>query len=85
MIPNQWYVILESKQVKARPVGVTRLGGKLVLWADRAGRLGCLRDQCTHRGVRLSQGKVIGDRPVIEYRRRREELIAAANAERVQR
>jgi len=57
----------------------------MVLWRERAGRLGCLSDQCAHRGVRLSQGKVIGDRPVIEYRRRREELFAAANAERVQR
>lgn len=62
MIPNQWYVILESKQVKERPVGVTRLGEKLVLWRDRTGRLGCLRDECAHRGVQLSRGKVIGDR-----------------------
>ncbi len=59
MIPNQWYVLLESKQVKNKPVGVTRLGEKLVFWRDEAGRVSCLRDRCPHRGVELSLGKVI--------------------------
>ena len=61
MIHNQWYVVLSSKQVKDNPVGVTRLGEKLVFWRDRQGKLGCLRDWCVHRGVALSLGKVIGD------------------------
>ena len=30
MIPNQWYVLMEAKQVKEKPVGVTRMGEKLV-------------------------------------------------------
>ena len=30
MIPNQWYVLMESKEIKDRPVGVTRMGEKLV-------------------------------------------------------
>jgi phenylpropionate dioxygenase-like ring-hydroxylating dioxygenase large terminal subunit len=59
MIPNQWYVLLESKQVKDRPVGVTRLGEKLVFWRDGTGRVSCLRDRCPHRGVELSLGKVV--------------------------
>ncbi len=29
MIPNQWYLVLDSKQVKNKPVGVTRMGEKL--------------------------------------------------------
>ena len=38
MIPNQWYVILESNEVKpGKPVGVTRMGEKLVLWRDSQG------------------------------------------------
>ena len=38
MIPNQWYVILESNEVKpGKPVGVTRMGEKLVLWRDEQG------------------------------------------------
>ena len=35
MIRKQWYVVLESKQVKKKPIGVTRLGEKLVFFAGR--------------------------------------------------
>ncbi len=59
MIPNQWYVVLESKQVKERPVGVTRMGEKLVFWRDERGKVACMRDRCVHRGVELSKGRVI--------------------------
>lgn len=58
MIPNQWYVVLGSSQVKDKPVGVTRMGEKLVFWRDAAGKLYCLRDRCVHRGVQLSKGTV---------------------------
>ncbi|MGD0003666.1 MAG: aromatic ring-hydroxylating dioxygenase subunit alpha [Anaerolineaceae bacterium] len=62
MIRNQWYVILESNEVKpGRPVGVTRLGEKLVLWREADGKVVCQRDQCPHLGAQLSQGKVIKD------------------------
>jgi hypothetical protein len=30
MIPNQWHILMDSRQVKARPVGVTRMGEKLI-------------------------------------------------------
>jgi phenylpropionate dioxygenase-like ring-hydroxylating dioxygenase large terminal subunit len=61
MIPNQWYVILESNQVKpGKPVGVTRMGEKLVLWRDERGQVTCMADLCPHRGVALSIGKLIG-------------------------
>lgn len=59
MIPNQWYVVMDSSQVKKRPVGVTRMGEKLVFWRDNAGKVSCLRDRCVHRGVQLSAGKVM--------------------------
>jgi phenylpropionate dioxygenase-like ring-hydroxylating dioxygenase large terminal subunit len=59
MIPRQWYVLMESKQVKDKPVGVTRMGEKLVFWRDGTGRVSCLRDRCPHRGVELSKGRVV--------------------------
>ena len=59
MIPNQWYVLIESGQVKDKPVGVTRMGEKLVFWRDDTGSVSCLRDKCPHRGVALSKGQVI--------------------------
>jgi phenylpropionate dioxygenase-like ring-hydroxylating dioxygenase large terminal subunit len=62
MIPNTWYVVLESKEVKAgRPLGILRMGEKLVFWRDASGKVGCLRDLCAHRGVALNAGKVKGD------------------------
>lgn len=56
MVPNQWYIVLDSSQVKDRPVGVTRLGEKLVFWRDSSGQVSCFRDRCVHRGVELSEG-----------------------------
>jgi phenylpropionate dioxygenase-like ring-hydroxylating dioxygenase large terminal subunit len=61
VIPNQWYVVLGSKEVKDKPVGVTRMGEKLVFWRDNTGQLSCLRDRCVHRGVQLSKGRVVSD------------------------
>jgi phenylpropionate dioxygenase-like ring-hydroxylating dioxygenase large terminal subunit len=62
MIPNQWYVVLDSKEVRTgKPVGVTRLGEKMIFWRNSQGKLGCLVDQCPHRGVAFSAGKLVGD------------------------
>ena len=56
MIPNQWYVVLGSWQLKDKPLGVTRLGEKLVFYRTRKGKPVCLADKCAHRGVALSIG-----------------------------
>lgn len=61
MIPDQWYVVMDSSQVKSRPVGATRMGERLVFWRDAAGRVICLADKCVHRGVQLSKGRIIHD------------------------
>jgi len=61
MIPNQWYVVLESKEVGKKPVGVTRLGEKLVFWRDSNQQVHCAFDRCPHRGVQLSVGVVHQD------------------------
>ena len=65
MIPNQWYAVLSAREVRpGKPVGVTRLGQKLVFWRRQDGTVGCLADQCCHRGAALSCGKVAGDEVV---------------------
>lgn len=61
MIRNQWYVLLESDEVKSKPVGVTRMGEKMVFWRDSAGKVHCAIDKCPHRGVQLSLGAVVDD------------------------
>ena len=58
MIKNQWYVVLSSAEVKERPVGVTRLSRKMVLWRDTENTVCCIADQCCHRGASLAAGKV---------------------------
>lgn len=62
MIPNQWYVVLDSSELRDKPLGVLRLGERLVFWRDTRGAAHCLEDHCVHRGIQLCLGKVIGDR-----------------------
>ena len=62
MIPNQWYAILESNEIKKnRIIGVTRMGEKLVAWRNARGDLAIMEDKCPHRGVAFSAGKLVGD------------------------
>lgn len=61
MIRNQWYVVLESNEVKDKPIGVTRMGEKLVFWRDARGAAHCAVDRCPHRGVALSAGAIVND------------------------
>jgi phenylpropionate dioxygenase-like ring-hydroxylating dioxygenase large terminal subunit len=58
MVRNLWYVVLESRELGDEPLGVTRLGERLVFWRDADGRPVCLYDRCAHRGAALAQGKV---------------------------
>jgi len=58
-IPNQWYPILDAQKLTRRkPIGVKRLGERLVLWRDRSGSVACAIDRCSHRAAQLSLGQV---------------------------
>lgn len=60
MIYNQWYVILESKELKRnKPLRVKRFNEGLALWRDRDGIASCIADKCCHRGVSLGCGKIV--------------------------
>jgi phenylpropionate dioxygenase-like ring-hydroxylating dioxygenase large terminal subunit len=60
MIFNQWYVILESGELrKNKPLRVKRLNLYLALWRDENGMVSCIDDRCCHRGVSLSCGKIV--------------------------
>lgn len=62
MIKNQWYAILPSKAIKRdRIIGVKRLNMDLAVFRNGEGKVGCVTDQCTHRGAALSVGKVVGN------------------------
>ena len=59
MNTDQWYIVLESTEVKKKPVGVTRLNEKLVFWRDQSNKVHCLSDPCIHRGAALSFGECV--------------------------
>ena len=60
MIYNQWYVILESSELKThKPLKIKRLNQQLALWRDKSGMVCCISDQCCHRGASLSCGKLV--------------------------
>ena len=55
---NRWYGIAGSHEVTDEPVGVTRLGERIVLWRDGEGTVRAVEDRCPHRGIALSIGGV---------------------------
>ena len=61
---NRWWPLLPSRFVTAggKPLGLTRLGEKIVLWRDAAGTAHVQADRCPHRAVPLSRGQNEGDR-----------------------
>jgi phenylpropionate dioxygenase-like ring-hydroxylating dioxygenase large terminal subunit len=62
MIKNQWYVVLESKQLKKNKlIGITRVSKKLVFWRDENNEVNCIFDKCCHRGASLSAGKIVNN------------------------
>ena len=55
-----WHPVALSQAVGAQAQAATLLGEELVLWRDDAGVAQAWRDQCPHRGARLSLGRVVG-------------------------
>jgi vanillate O-demethylase monooxygenase subunit len=58
---NQWYVIAFSKEVGRQPFRRECLGDPVMMYRTESGDPVALFDRCPHRGMPLSQGKLIGD------------------------
>ena len=58
---NLWYPVLQSREIKARPVGVERLGHRFVFWRSADGALHAQDERCPHLGAALSHGTVVAD------------------------
>ena len=83
MIREQWYAILSAKEVRpGKPVGVTRMSQKLVLWRKEDGSVACIADRCCHRGASLAAelGAASADHLV---KTSREDIIALAKGNTV--
>lgn len=59
MIYNQWYVILESSELKGKAIKVKRLNENMALWRDKDGKACCIEDRCCHRGASMGCGNII--------------------------
>lgn len=55
---NYWYPVFAAWRLRRRPKTVKILGEDVVLFRD-GGKLYALKDQCAHRGARLSRGKCL--------------------------
>lgn len=65
---DQWHVVARSEDVSNnKPVPVTLLGEKVVLWRSENGKLNAWRDYCAHRGAPLSLGKVENCKIICPY------------------
>jgi vanillate O-demethylase monooxygenase subunit len=58
---NQWYVIALSQEVGSELLRRECLGEPVVLYRTGGGKPVALFDRCPHRGMPLSQGRLIGD------------------------
>jgi phenylpropionate dioxygenase-like ring-hydroxylating dioxygenase large terminal subunit len=65
--PNCWYVVARSAEVKTEPYSITLWQQAVVLFRDSTGQIQALEDRCPHRQVKLSHGKVIGNRLECAY------------------
>ena len=59
MIYNQWYAILDSKELKSgKLLSIKRFNENMAIWRDEENVVCCISDKCCHRGVSLSCGKI---------------------------
>lgn len=64
---NRWYMIAKASDVGERPLGREIWRQPVVLFRTADGRPHALEDRCAHRLVRLSHGRVIGDKIECAY------------------
>ncbi len=64
---DHWHPMLPARQLRKKPVGVKLAGVPIALFRTESGRIGALNDICPHRRMKLSQGKVIGERLMCRY------------------
>ena len=57
-LPDQWFILATSGELKRKPLAVTLQGVPLVLFRDESGKPAALLDRCPHRNVPLSLGRV---------------------------
>jgi phenylpropionate dioxygenase-like ring-hydroxylating dioxygenase large terminal subunit len=64
---NHWHPVLSSRQLRRKPVAVRLHATDIVLFRTASGQIGALDNCCPHRRMKLSLGRVIGERLQCTY------------------
>jgi phenylpropionate dioxygenase-like ring-hydroxylating dioxygenase large terminal subunit len=64
---DHWHPVFPSPKLRAKPVEVKLAGRGLCLFRDSKGRVVALDNVCPHRRLKLSYGRVVGDRIECKY------------------
>ena len=66
-VRSAWYVACWSSELRRRPLQRRLFGEPIVLFRAGDRGIGAFVDRCPHRGVPLSEGRVVGDRLQCAY------------------
>jgi phenylpropionate dioxygenase-like ring-hydroxylating dioxygenase large terminal subunit len=64
---DHWQPVLLTRELTAKPVGITVAGEQIAVFRTATGGLGALADACPHRRLKLSVGAVVGERLRCQY------------------
>lgn len=64
---DHWHPVLSSRALRKKPVAVQLCGEELAIYRTADGSVGALGDACPHRRMRLSLGRVAGDKLTCAY------------------
>ncbi len=64
---DHWNPVLEAAKVKREPVAVSIAGVPIAVFRTESGKLAAVADACPHRRLKLSAGKVIGEKLRCQY------------------
>jgi phenylpropionate dioxygenase-like ring-hydroxylating dioxygenase large terminal subunit len=62
MLKNFWWPVEIASAVTHKPLPMTAVGQKFVLWRDGEGKVHCLNDMCVHRGGSFGVGWLSEDK-----------------------
>ncbi|WP_103974666.1 aromatic ring-hydroxylating oxygenase subunit alpha [Methylovulum psychrotolerans] len=67
LMRDLWYPVLESVELTHKPLGIERLGQRMVFWRTEDGQPHAQIERCPHLGAALSAGHIISDRLVCPF------------------
>lgn len=64
---DHWHPVLAGRDLKKKPVGIQLAGRLICLFRDSKGDAHAIDDVCPHRHLKLSIGRVVGDKVECKY------------------